>query len=194
MAGALVFASVRSDDAVFRASMATAYVALALFVITLAFGPVASLRGRRYPVTTDIRRDFGIWSGAFTLAHVAIGLQVHMRGKMWEYFAHSSHGSVLPRVDPFGLANYAGLAATLLFVVLLVTSNDASLRRLGGSRWQRIHRLADWALILTLVHGAAYQWIEKRPWAFVILFVALTLSSIGPRFFRGRKAVESAEN
>jgi methionine sulfoxide reductase heme-binding subunit len=187
MATALMFAWVKSDDPMFRASMATAYVALALFAVTLAFGPATALRGHRYPVSTDIRRDFGIWSGILALAHVAIGLQVHMRGKMWEYFAQASRGVLLPRLDPFGLANYTGLAATLIFAVLLATSNDLSLRRLGAGRWQRIHGLANWAVALTLLHGVAYQWIEKRPWTFVVLFAALSLSSIAPRISRSRK-------
>jgi DMSO/TMAO reductase YedYZ heme-binding membrane subunit len=189
VATALVFLAVDSEDPVFRASMATAYVALALFAITLAFGPVAALRGQRYPVSTDSRRDFGIWCGVLALAHVVIGLQVHMRGKMWEYFVHSSHGSVLPRFDPFGLANYAGLAATVIIAALLLTSNDMSLRRLRVDGWQRIHRLANWGLALTAVHGVAYQWVEKRPWAFVTVFAALLIASLGPRVARARRAV-----
>jgi methionine sulfoxide reductase heme-binding subunit len=167
--------------------MATAYVALSLFAITLAFGPMTELRGRRYPVSTDIRRDFGIWSGILALVHVAIGLQVHMRGKMWEYFAHDTHDSILPRLDPFGLANYTGLVATVIFAALLVTSNDVSLRRLGVGRWQRIHRLANWALGLTAIHGIAYQWTEKRPWTFVAIFAALLLVSLGPRITRANR-------
>src|SRR5689334_9170109 len=72
--------SVPSNDALARASLATAYVALGLFVATLAFGPLAALRGRRYPLSTDVRRDVGIWAGIAALAHVVLGLQVHLRG------------------------------------------------------------------------------------------------------------------
>src|SRR5262245_25605789 len=144
-----VFAAIESDDPVFRASIATAYVALGLFLVTLAFGPYAALRGRRYPVSTDIRRDFGIWTALVAIVHVVVGLQVHLRGKMWEYFVHSTKGVVLPRIDPFGVANYTGLAATLMFVALLATSNDASLRGLGTGRWRSLHRLVTWGLIFT---------------------------------------------
>jgi sulfoxide reductase heme-binding subunit YedZ len=166
--------------------MATAYVALGLFAATLAFGPIAALRGRRYPVSTDIRRDFGIWSGLLALAHVIVGLQVHMRGKMWEYFARVGHGVAVPRIDPFGLANYAGLVATLIILALLATSNDASLRTMGATRWRRLHRLATAALILTLLHGAAYQWIEHRAWAYVVVFALLALCTVVPRTARPR--------
>lgn len=180
-ATAFLFALVQSDDAVFRASMATAYVALALLAVTLLFGPITALRGHRYPLSTDLRRDFGIWSGILAVAHVVVGLQVHMRGKMWEYFAHESKGMMLPRFDPFGLANYTGLGATLILVVLLVTSNDASLRRLGAERWRKVHALASWGLVLTVLHGAAYQAIEKRVWAFVLVFVLLAIPTAALR-------------
>jgi methionine sulfoxide reductase heme-binding subunit len=186
IATAAVFTVIPSDDAVFRASMATAYVGLALFAITLAFGPLASLRGWRYPLSTDIRRDIGIWSGGLAIAHVVLGLQVHLKGKMWEYFVHSVNGRWLPRIDPFGGANYTGLAAGLIFLALLVTSNDASLKAMGATGWRRLHGLATAALVLTLIHGAAYQWIEARPWGYVVLFVVLAAFTLGPRIVRPR--------
>ena len=182
----LLFVAIPSADAVFRASMATAYVGLALLAATLAFGSVAAFRGRRYPVTTDIRRDVGIWTAIYALVHVVIGLQVHLRGKMWEYFVHSVRGSFLPRIDPFGAANYAGAIAALLLAMLLVTSNDASLRKLGALKWQRVHRLVEWALVLTLLHGGAYQWLEKRHWVIVVGFVVVAVTVIGARVRAGR--------
>ena len=141
VATSAVFAAIESDDPVFRASIATAYVALGLFLVTLAFGPYAALRGRRYPVSTDIRRDFGIWTALVAIVHVVVGLQVHLRGKMWEYFVRPMKGVLLPRIDPFGVANYTGLTAGLILIALLVTSNDASLRRLGTERWRSVHAL-----------------------------------------------------
>ena len=188
VAVAAVFAAIDSTDQIFRASMATAYVALVLFAITLSFGPVAALKGRRYPVSTDIRRDFGIWSGIVAIAHVIIGLQVHLRGKMWEYFVQPVKGVLLPRVDPFGAANYTGLVAALIFVALLVTSNDASLRRLGTGRWRSLHDLTAWAAILTLLHGAIYQLVEKRWWGLVLVLLTLSFAAVWPRLARARSS------
>ncbi len=170
-----VFAAVQSDDPLFRASIATAYVALGLFIITLGIGPCAALRGRRYPVSADIRRDFGIWSAVVAIVHVVAGLQVHLRGKMWEYFVQPVKGVLLPRIDAFGAANYTGLAATVILVALLATSNDASLRRLGTGRWRSLHALVTWGLVLTLVHAATYQFIENRRWETVVVLVALSV-------------------
>ena len=181
------FATVDSSDGVFRVSVATAYVALGLFVIALGFGPYAALKGRRYPVSTDLRRDVGIWSALVAIAGVVAGLQVHLRGKMWEYFVRPVKGVLVPRIDPFGAANYTGLVATLIFVALLVTSNDASLRRLGTHRWQSLHALVTWGLVLTLLHAALYQFIEKRRWETVLLLLAGSVLVVCLRIARGRR-------
>ena len=177
----LVFAVIPSTDAVFRASMATAYVGLALLATTVAFGPLAAFRGRRYPVTTDIRRDVGIWAGIVSIAHVVIGLQVHLRGKMPEYFVHSVRGTLLPRVDPFGVANHAGAAAALLLGVLLATSSDAAFRRVGARGWRAVHKFVEWVLILTLLHAALYQFVEKRDWTIVVGFMVVAIAVISMR-------------
>lgn len=183
---AVVFTAIQSTDSLFRASMATAYVGLFLLVATLAFGPVAAFRRRRYPVTTDLRRDTGIWAAIVAIAHVVIGLQVHMRGKMWEYFVHSVRGTFLPRIDPFGAANYAGAVAAILLLMLLATSNDASLRRLGARPWQRVHRSAEWALILTLLHAVVYQWVEKRQAGMVVVLLIVGIVALVIRLRAGR--------
>lgn len=183
-----VFARIDSDDPVFRASIATAYVALGLFIITLGFGPKAALTGRRYPVSTDIRRDFGIWSALIAIVHVIVGLQVHLRGKMWEYFVHPVKGALLPRIDPFGAANYTGLAAALIFLALLATSNDVSLRRLGTGRWRSLHALVTWCLVLTLLHAVTYQFVEKRTWWTVVMLLAVSVAITWLRLARAALA------
>jgi sulfoxide reductase heme-binding subunit YedZ len=182
-----LFAAIASDDPVFRASIATAYVALGLLIITLAFGPYAALRGRRYPVSADVRRDFGIWCGLVAIVHVVVGLQVHLRGKMWEYFVHRVKGVVLPRIDAFGAANYTGLAAALILVALLATSNDASLRGLGTKRWRSLHTLVTWGLVLTLIHAVTYQFIETRRWEIVVLLLVLSVAVVWVRIAGGRR-------
>jgi len=185
-----LFAAIQSDDPVFRASIATAYVALGLFIITLGFGPYAALRGRRYPVSADIRRDFGIWSALVAMVHVVVGLQVHLRGKMWEYFVRPMKGVLLPRIDPFGVANYTGLTAGLILIALLVTSNDASLRRLGTERWRSVHALVTWGLALTLVHAVTYQFVEKRRWETVVALFAFSAVVVWLRLARRRRPGE----
>ena len=152
--------------------MATAYLALGLLAAALAVGPLRVLRGRPSPVSSDLRRDLGIWSAAAGLAHTVIGAQVHLQGRWWAYFVYppDQPHPVPVRTDPFGLANYAGLAAAAILAVLLAVSNDASLRRLGARRWKRLQRWTYAAAALVALHGAIYQALEGRTLPAVLLF------------------------
>jgi sulfoxide reductase heme-binding subunit YedZ len=174
---AAVFYLVQSEHALVRLSMATAYAGLALLGAALATGPWNVLRGRPNPVSTDLRRDIGIWAGILGLVHVAAGLQVHMSGDMWQYFFYPpAPRRLVVRLDPFGLANYSGIGVTLILAVLLALSNDRSLRWLGARRWKLTHRSAYVGFVLVVGHGALYQVLEKRSLPFVALFAALAVA------------------
>src|SRR5712691_8629984 len=124
-----IYYLVHSPYMLVRLSMASAYAGLAFLCITLATGPWNILRKRPNPVSTDLRRDIGIWAAILGLAHVVVGLQVHMGGDMWQYFFYPpAPRRLLARFDSFGLANYSGLAVALILAVLLGLSNDRSLR------------------------------------------------------------------
>jgi sulfoxide reductase heme-binding subunit YedZ len=187
----VVYALVAAERPVARWSMATAYVGLVLLGVSLATGPLNVLRGRANPVSTDLRRDVGIWAGGLSIAHFAIGLQVHMKHR-WLYWLRELRGSgtLVPRADAFGLANYTGLAAAMLAVLLLALSNDRSLRRLGTGRWKGLQRW-NYALYgMVLVHGVIYQLLEKRVLRFVLLFAASSLPVVAVQVagWRARRA------
>lgn len=168
-------------DALTLASMSTAYVSTALLFACLMVGPVNVLRRRPNPVSTHLRRDLGIWGGAIALLHLAVGLNVHLRGKPWLYFVYGPDQPhrVPLRHDLFGFANYTGLAAGLLFGVLLAISNDRSLRRMGTARWKRWQRWNYGATALLVAHGVAFQTIEKRTLGVVIVCAMALLLTIG---------------
>ncbi len=166
-----------AKDAIWRISMATAYTSLGLLAVSLLVGPWNVLRRRPNPVSTDLRRDIGIWAAACGLTHVAFGLQVHLRGKMLQYFLYppEQRHRIPFRRDAFGFANYTGLGATLVLALLLALSNDLSLRALGPARWKSLQRWNYVGFALMLLHGAAYQVIEKRAALFVGVFGAVVL-------------------
>lgn len=180
-----------ADDAVFIWSMSTAYVATALLVATLVTGPVNVLLRRRNPVSTDLRRDIGIWAAIVGLAHVVVGLQVHFRGRLWMYFVHEVEGTteLALRTDLFGFANYTGLLATLVVLLLLTLSNDLSLRRLKARRWKALQRWNYGLVTLVLIHAVAYQVIEKRQALYVVLLGALIIATAATQVagFRARR-------
>jgi sulfoxide reductase heme-binding subunit YedZ len=159
-------------DLISHLSIATAYPALFLTAAAILLGPWNVLRGRPYPVSFDLRRDLGIWAGVMGLVHTGIGLNVHLRGRLWLYFV-DQHGSL--RRDFFGFGNYTGLFATVILLLLLAISNDVSLRRLGTRRWKSLQRWTYGAVVLTVLHAVAYQHVEKR----ILLYEALLWGTTG---------------
>lgn len=158
-------------DIISQLSIGTAYPALFLIAAALLLGPLNVLRRKHNPVSFDLRRDVGIWAGISAVVHAAIGLNVHLRGRMWLYFVNVDHSL---RRDAFGLANYTGTAAVLVFLLLLSLSNDLSLRKMGAIRWKSLQRWTYAAVVLTAVHAIAYQRVEGRTLPFrVVLYVVL---------------------
>ena len=163
----------------FRASMATGYASVALLAWALAIGPWRVLRGRAIPTSVDLRRDVGIWSAILAVAHIVTGLQVHMGGYWLNYFLYrpaEGHHTLPLRTDPFGIANWTGLAAGLVFVFLIAISNDRSLRALGPKRWKSWQRWTYLAASLTALHGIAFQLMDKRSAPFVVVFVGTVVA------------------
>lgn len=170
-----------SGTLVFRISIATAYVSLLLLAVTLVIGPVKAFRRERVAVSTDLRRDVGIWTAIVGFAHVAAGLFVHLGGRPWLYFLEPAEerGAGLQglplRLDLFGMANDVGLAATLVLGLLLMLSNDLAIRRLGRRRWKSLQRLNYGLFALVVLHAAEYQVLERRTG---ILVAALALTGM----------------
>jgi methionine sulfoxide reductase heme-binding subunit len=173
----------------YRLSMATGYASVVLIAWAMLIGPWRVRRGRPAPASTDLRRDVGIWGAIFGLAHVVTGLQVHFGGKFWKYFLYPDADHRIPvRHDLFGFANWTGLAAALVLVLLLAISNDASLRTLGTKRWKSWQRWTYWAAALTVAHALAYQ-IETRHlgrWIAAVVFVTVV---VGAMQLDGRRRV-----
>lgn len=107
-----------------------------------------------------------------------VGLTVHLRGRMWMYFFENLH-PVRVQKSWFGFANYLGTAAAVIFMLLLVISNDLSLRKLGTVRWKSIQRWSYVAAGLTIIHGLAYQFVEKREVGWVAVLLGVTAVAIG---------------
>jgi methionine sulfoxide reductase heme-binding subunit len=161
-------------DILSRASFATAYPALALLAATLLMGPLNLIRKRPNPVSSDLRRDMGIWAGVLSILHVAVGQNVHMRGRPWLYYIYgpNEHKSFPIRHDLFGLANYTGAVSTLVLIALLATSNDYFLRTLGTPRWKQLQRWNYAAFGAAAIHAVAFQGVEKQKLPYVLVVMA----------------------
>ena len=177
----IAYAATPPPDVRHRLSMATAYAGLIFLAASLWLGPWNVLRRLPNPISFDLRRDVGIWTGILAILHTGIGLTVHLRGRMWMYFFKRLHPLKLQNTQ-FGFANFAGLGAALFFLMLLAISNDLSVRTLGTRRWKSLQRWTYAAFVLTAAHGIAYQLVEKRhvPWVlvFALVMAAVTAGQI----------------
>lgn len=166
-------------DVLSRASFATAYPALALLAITLLIGPWNLLRRNANPVSSDLRRDIGIWAGLLGILHAGVGQFVHLRGRPWLYYVYGPtehhHGM---RHDLFGLANYTGALGTLILIMLLATSNDLSLRRFGTRRWKQLQRWNYAVFALVAIHSFAFQGVETQKMQWVLTVVICVVSAL----------------
>lgn len=182
------YALTTSKNPVFRWSMATGYVGLALLGATLVTGPLNIVRRRPNPVSTDLRRDLGIWAGVLAIVHFLVGWQVHMPHRYLYWLQEvKDTGGLRPRTDLFGFANYTGLVAVLIALLLLVLSNDFYLRELGARRWKALQRWNYGLFALVVAHGVAYQVIEKRVAPFVIAFAGLSLLTLLAQYLGFRR-------
>lgn len=163
LAVAVLYFTRGRGDVISWLSFSTAYPALALIAITLLLGPLNLLRRKANPVSTDLRRDFGIWAGILSIVHAGIGQCVHLRGRPWLYYIYGPgehhHGM---RHDAFGLANYTGALGILLIIVLFATSNDLSLRSLGTAKWKQLQRWNYVGFGLAAAHTIGYFVVEKQ--------------------------------
>ena len=182
------------NDVLSKISFATAYPALALLTVTLLIGPLNLLRKRRQPLSSDLRRDFGIWAGLLGIIHAAVGQCVHLRGRPWLYYIYgpTEHHYFPIRHDLFGLANYTGAASTILLLALFVTSNDYSLRALGSPQWKQLQRWNYAVFLLAAIHSVAYLAIEKQKpafWVVVAASMAIATFLQGAGFLKRRSAM-----
>lgn len=185
---------VKSTAVKFRWSMATGYVGLALLGATLATGAFNVLRNRHNSVSSDLRRDIGIWCGIISLAHVVIGLQVHMGNMLLYFFREVGEAKRLVlRSDLFGFANYAGLIAALVLALLLALSNDASLRLLGSRRWKFLQRWNYAAIFLVVLHSLGYQITENRQLPYLFLFSVIVGAVLIIQFLGFRRQKQKSE-
>ncbi|WP_348267130.1 ferric reductase-like transmembrane domain-containing protein [Edaphobacter paludis] len=171
---ALIYLATAPPDFRHRLSMSTAYASLLFLCTTLLLGPWNTLRRRPNPVSFDLRRDIAIWAGLLAILHTAVGLTVHLRGRMWMYFLKQRH-PIKFQTGLFGSANDIGLLSALFFLVLLVISNDVSLRALGLQRWKSLQRWTYVAVGLAIVHGILFQLVEKRRLPWVLVFATLSI-------------------
>lgn len=166
-------------DVITKLSFASAWPALVLLSVTLIFGAWRVLRGKTAALSLDLRRDIGIWAGIVGIFHAVIGQCVHMRGRPWLYYIYQHWQAMPVRHDVFGLANQTGLIAAIVLALLLILSNDASLRRLGPVRWKGWQRWNYACFGLAAAHTFLYLLgIESAKIVFIAVAIVCATATV----------------
>lgn len=176
-----------------RFSLATAWLCFLLLVAALALGPREALRTGRPSLNNLLRRDLGIWAGLAGLAHLAAATGEVMRPAYFSRYITGADGPPLPGW-PGWLGNtsiVAGYLVGILFVALLLLSNNWSLRRLGPVRWKQLQGASTAAFFLTVAHGVVFQVIERRTGGWLAALVVVAGAILALRW-RARRAVAAA--
>lgn len=129
-----------------------------LIAATLAITPLRKLLGM--PDLIRFRRMIGLYAFFYGCLHFLTYLYFD---KLFDF--HEIVKDVAKR--PFITA---GFAAFLFMVPLAITSTTGWIRRLGGKRWQRLHRLVYLSGIAAVVH---YYWLVKSDVRLPLLYGAI---------------------
>jgi sulfoxide reductase heme-binding subunit YedZ len=155
----------------------TGFATLRLLVITLAITPVRRL-SVRLSWLVRFRRMLGLFAFFYGC--------LHLLTYVWLF----SGFSVSAMVDDIAKRPYimAGAAAWTLMLPLALTSTQWSMRKLGGKRWQALHRLIYVSAILGVLH---YWWIVKSgvrtPITITLVLALLLLARILWRFASNKR-------
>ena len=171
-------------DTITFITQATGYISIIILSISLIIGPVNILLKIKNPISTYLRRDISVIGGILALIHSIAGLFVHLRGNNWQYFLNKTEFGYSIRTDNFGLANYTGLISALIIILLLITSNDYSLKKLNTTYWKNIQRLSYLMFILAIIHCFYYRIVKGNLnliYSFYIplFIIVLTFQMIG---------------
>jgi len=143
--------------------------------ITLAVTPLRKLLA--LPDLIRFRRMLGLYTFFYATLHVLTYLVI-------DHF-FDFHAIVADVAKRWFIT--AGFAGYLTLTLLAVTSTAGWIRRLGGKRWQRLHRLVYFAAVAGVVH---YYWLVKSdtrlPLLYATVFALLLGYRVAVRMARGR--------
>lgn len=151
--------------------------ALKLIVAVLAITPMRRYLGINL---LKFRRAIGVSAFFVVLAHFSVWaiLDVQSLARVWADIVKRPYVTI-------------GMGAFVMMLPLAITSNNLSLRKLGGGLWRKIHWLTYPAAVLGAIH---YVWLVKgwpaEPFVYTgIILALLALRLKVPAQWKARRAV-----
>ena len=150
-------------------------VALQLLAAGLAVTPLRVWTGVSL---LKYRRALGLTAFGFVVAHFAVFaiLDLQSLSRVGEELVKRPYITI-------------GFAALLALIALAVTSNTASIRKLGALGWRKLHRLTYGAVLLGAVH---FVWLVKGYPAEPFVYLGLIIALLALRLVPARKAQNRA--
>ncbi|EYD74980.1 Membrane protein YedZ [Rubellimicrobium mesophilum DSM 19309] len=138
--------------------------ALKFLVATLAVTPLRKFAGVNL---LKFRRALGLLVFFFVLAHFLVWaiLDVQALGAVWADIVKRPYITI-------------GMGAFLLLIPLALTSNNASVRRLGGAGWRKLHWLTYPVAVLGALH---YIWLARGFAIEPLVYMAILLGLLATR-------------
>lgn len=138
--------------------------ALKFLVATLAVTPLRRFVGLNL---LKFRRALGLLVFFFVLAHFLVWalLDVQALGAVWADIVKRPYITI-------------GMGAFLMLIPLALTSNNASVRRLGGAGWRKLHWLTYPVAVLGGVH---YIWLARGFAIEPLVYTAVLLGLLAAR-------------
>jgi methionine sulfoxide reductase heme-binding subunit len=156
---------------------------LRLLCITLTVTPIRRLTG--WNPVVRFRRMLGLFAFFYGTVHflifivadrlASLGFPSPAQWQTWKALSVSIGEEILKR--PYITV---GFTAWVCMLALALTSTAGMVRRLGGRRWQRLHRLIYVAAVAGVVH---FWWLVKadvrEPQAYAVVIGALLAFRLG---------------
>jgi methionine sulfoxide reductase heme-binding subunit len=154
---------------------------LRFLVITLSITPLRKLL--KLPELIRFRRMLGLFAFFYACLHFLTYLGPD---KSFDLAAIWKDVAKRPFIT-------VGFTAFLLLIPLAVTSTAAWIRRLGGRRWQMLHRAIYISAICGVIH---YYWLVKsavlRPLTYAAIVAVLLLWRLGDWLIRRGRTISTA--
>ena len=146
----------------------TGVLTLTFLLITLSITPLRKLFGMNQLI--KYRRLLGLFAFFYGVIHLST------------YFIFDRDASVSSTLEDVVKRRFIlfGMSALLLMVPLAVTSTNGMIKRLGGKRWQRLHRLIYVSGILGVIH---FWMIVKSDIFYPAIFGLVLVSLLGYRVY-----------
>ena len=139
---------------------------LRFLLITLTVTPLRKYTGWHWLIR--LRRMLGLFTFAYGVSHLLTYVWLDQFFD-WEAIARD----IIKR--PFITV---GFAALMLMLPLAVTSSNYAIRKLGGRRWQSLHRAIYPIAILGCVH---FWWLVKKDVTWPLVYAVITVALLGIR-------------